>query len=404
MRPASRVLQRSSIFKFGAAAKFRNSENHQNHNSYSQSNKNYFNAKPLGFGVLGSLAAAGITVSDDNNEKTETNETSDEKLFHGLKLELYMYYGCPFCSRLEAYLKYRQIPYTRIEVNAMTKSEVKEAGKKYGSKYGTGGYKKVPFMIATVAATGEKIPLKDSSRIASAFESFIISKDQSVARLKFLLDKCYPEYEITHDAKTGEPLKSPTTDFMNVRMVMRDEQAPEDMPSNKEMRKEERWRQWVQDKLLHTIAPNLYRNYSESIASTKHFIGISPKFGGTWTGTTINYVGGPAMYHIGQIIVKRHKDILTSKDPRGDLYKYCDEWVASLPNKNGFMSGKAEPNLADLEAFGTLAMLEGTPVFPDMIANTKISKWYNLMRKTIGDKQSKGVKSIDEGCFILADP
>merc|ERR1711997_185353 len=159
----------------------------------------------------------------------------------------------------------------------MTKSEVKEVGKDYGN------YKKVPFMLATVASTGEKIPLKDSSRIASAFESFIISKDQTVSRLKFLLDKCYPEYEQTTDPQTREvKLKNPIVDFANVRMVMRDEMDPEDMPSNKELRTEERWRQWVQDKLLHTIAPNLYRNYGESIASTKHFIGISPKFGGTW--------------------------------------------------------------------------------------------------------------------------
>lgn len=73
----------------------------------------------------------------------------------------------------------------------------------------------------------------------------------------------------------------------------------------------------------------------------------------------------------------------------------------SVPNKNGFMSGKDEPNIADLEAFGTLAMLEGTPVFPDMIANTSIKKWYNKMRKTVGDKQST---SVDEGCFIQANP
>merc|ERR1711879_662248 len=119
-----------------------------------------------------------------NSEDKQIVDKAKPKLWHGMKLELYMYYGCPFCSRLEAYLKYRQIPYTRVEVNAMTKSEVKEVGKDYGN------YKKVPFMLATVASTGEKIPLKDSSRIASVLESFIISKNQTVSRLKFLLDKC----------------------------------------------------------------------------------------------------------------------------------------------------------------------------------------------------------------------
>merc|ERR1711879_954266 len=332
-----------------------------------------------------------------NSEDKQIVDKAKPKLWHGMKLELYMYYGCPFCSRLEAYLKYRQIPYTRIEVNAMTKAQVKEVGKPYGN------YKKVPFMIATVEATGERLGLKDSSRIVSAFESFIISKDHTVDRLKFLFDKCYAETEITIDPKTGESLKTPIQDFINVRMVMRDQQEAEDYPTKSELRNEEKWRQWVQDKLLHTIAPNLYRNYVESIASTKHFIGISPKYGNTWTGTTINYVGGPAMYHIGQIIVKRHKDILTSsaKDPRQDLYRFCDEWVGNLPKKDGFMSGKSEPNLADLEAFGTLAMLEGTPVFPDMIANTKIKRWYYLMRETVGNRQTVKPSS---GCFIQTNP
>jgi microsomal prostaglandin-E synthase 2 len=403
MRPTSKIIQKS-VLKFATASNvaIRSFSNSYKQNTNNSSNYDYFKSNTnFKYGLLGglSLAAAGLKATDDGNaddDNTETTENNvDRKLWHGLKLELYMYYGCPFCSRLEAYLKYRQIAYTRIEVNAMTKSEVKVVGKEFG------GYKKVPFMVATVEETGERIGLKDSSRIVSAFESFILSKEKSVNRLKFLFDKCYPEIELTHDLVTGEPLKKPVKDYANVRMVMRDQIEIEDLPSNKDLKREQRWRQWVQDKLLHAIAPNLYRNYGESIASTKHYISISPKFGNTWTGTTINYVGGPAMYHIGQIIVRRHKNILTNNDPRIDLYKFCDEWVAGLPNKNGFMSGKDEPNIADLEAFGTLAMLEGTPVFPDMIAHTSIKKWYNKMRKTVGDKQST---NVDEGCFIQADP
>jgi len=372
----------------------RNIARQKHYRSYSNNNgsqREYssFNSAAAA-GTFLSAASAAIYLNYINAEPVHASSIEEPvRPWHGLSLELYMYYGCPFCSKLEAFLKFKQIPYKRIEVNAMTKSEVKAAGKPYG------GYKKVPFMIATVEATGEKIPLKDSSRIISLFESFRIAADKSPEYLHHLADQCYAEYERTEDAHTGEPLNKPEIDFRNVYYVMYS--GSEDSyhaPSKKTTQDMIKWRTWIQDKLLHTIAPNLYPNMSEAITSTKHFTSISPRFAGTWSGTSVNYIGGPAMKFIGDMIKKKYN---ISKDPRDDLYKYCNEWVKNLP-ASGFMSDRAEPGIADLEAFGVLVILEGTQAYRDMMMNCEIGDWYMRVRTAIAAKQQ--IKPSDD-CFLV---
>ena len=41
------------------------------------------------------------------------------------KVTLYQYDVCPFCNKVKAYLDYRGIPYDVVEVNPLTKSEIK---------------------------------------------------------------------------------------------------------------------------------------------------------------------------------------------------------------------------------------------------------------------------------------
>jgi microsomal prostaglandin-E synthase 2 len=40
-------------------------------------------------------------------------------------LQLYQYAICPFCNRVKALLDYMDIPYTAVEVNPLTKGEIK---------------------------------------------------------------------------------------------------------------------------------------------------------------------------------------------------------------------------------------------------------------------------------------
>jgi microsomal prostaglandin-E synthase 2 len=53
------------------------------------------------------------------------------------KITIYQYEACPFCNKVKAYLEYRKIPYTTIEVNPFTKKELSFSK----------AYKKVPVAI-----------------------------------------------------------------------------------------------------------------------------------------------------------------------------------------------------------------------------------------------------------------
>jgi microsomal prostaglandin-E synthase 2 len=77
-------------------------------------------------------------------------------------ITLYQYMVCPFCCKVRAYLDYHQIPYTIVEVNPITKSEIKFSN-----------YKKVPVMVVQ----GQQ--LNDSSVIISSLSEIIDNKNTS---------------------------------------------------------------------------------------------------------------------------------------------------------------------------------------------------------------------------------
>lgn len=325
----------------------------QNHGKNSQNC--HFAALPI------LLTSAAIAVTEEKKEQTIPTS------WKGFELTIYMYYGCPFCSKLEAYLRFNKIPYNQVEVNALTQSEVKAAGKPYN-------YKKVPLVIVRNVKTGDSFALKDSSRVISIIESLDKNSDQTWEKLQWLNEFAYPEIQ-SEDPKNP---KKTITEFPNKFNIMIENH---DESQDDQIKLERKWRKWVEKYVLHTIAPNLYRNWTESLQSTQHFIDISPKFGGTWTGSTIVYSGGAVMKVIGGIVKKRYN---ISADPREDLYNHCNYWVKNIPKDSRLMSGTETPSIADIELFGILATLEGTPVWADLLKNSKIiQRWYTPLKKLI---------------------
>ncbi|KAI3372929.1 hypothetical protein L3Q82_023373 [Scortum barcoo] len=268
----------------------------------------------------------------------------------GLKLTLYQYKTCPFCSKVRAFLDYHGLPYEIVEVNPVMRQEI---------KWST--YRKVPILMVD-----DDVQLNDSSVIISSLKTFLISKNRSVSEIL----RCYPEMKSKNDS--GKEV----TEYNNKYWVMLDEAETTELYPEKGMQKEEmKWRQWADDWLVHLISPNVYRTTAEALASFDYIV-REGKFG-TYEGFFAKYVGAAAMFIISKRLKNRHN---LQDDVRQDLYKAVNDWVAAIGKKRKFMGGD-QPNLADLAVYGVLRVMEGLQAFDDMMANTKVKHWYRRMER-----------------------
>ncbi|MGH0132601.1 UNVERIFIED_CONTAM: hypothetical protein FKN15_040752 [Acipenser sinensis] len=132
-----------------------------------------------------------------------------------LRLTLYQYKTCPFCSKVRVFLDYHGLPYDIVEVNPVMRKEIQFSQ-----------YRKVPILLADY---GETLQLNDSSVISSVIKTYMISKDKN---LKQILSY-YPEMKYK-DEKGKE-----VTEYSNKYWVMLGEQEVEEHYPSKESMKHE---------------------------------------------------------------------------------------------------------------------------------------------------------------------
>ncbi|KAI1882446.1 hypothetical protein AGOR_G00250830 [Albula goreensis] len=277
-----------------------------------------------------------------------------------LKLTLYQYKTCPLCSKVRAFLDYHGLPYNVVEVNPVTRQEIK------WTKHG------VPILLVE---GNETVELNDSSVIISILKTFLINKDKTVPQTVIY----YPQF-ITLNSLGNEVIE-----YSNKYWVMLNEIDVEDVYPCKVTRKEEvKWRMWVDDWLLLVISPNLYRNLSESLASYDVIVrqgNFSPIMG-----FFAKYTGAMTMYLISKFDKMRYR---LQDDVREDLYKAINEWVSAIGKKRKFMGG-LQPNLADLDVYAVLKVMEGLKTFDDIMENTKVKSWYQRVEQAIQEQQGRG--------------
>ncbi|XP_015224766.1 PREDICTED: prostaglandin E synthase 2-like [Cyprinodon variegatus] len=267
-----------------------------------------------------------------------------------LKMTLYQYKTCPFCSKVRAFLDYYGLPYDIVEVNPVMRQEIKWSA-----------YRKVPILMVD-----SELQLNDSSVIISSLRTLMLSKEKSLSDII----RCYPEMKAVNDR--GKEV----TEYNNKYWLMLSEAQNAVVYPTKGMQKEEmKWRQWADDWLVHLISPNVYRTTGEALASFDYIV-REGKFGAV-EGFFAKYVGAAAMFIISKKLKSRHN---LQDDVRQDLYKAVNDWVAAIGKNRKFMGGD-QPNLADLAVFGVLRVMEGLQAFDDMMENTKVKHWYRRMEK-----------------------
>uniref|UniRef100_A0A0N4Z675 Prostaglandin E synthase 2 n=1 Tax=Parastrongyloides trichosuri TaxID=131310 RepID=A0A0N4Z675_PARTI len=287
----------------------------------------------------------------------------------GLKARLYQYQTCPFCCKVRAFLDYYGFDYEIIEVNPLSRKEIKFAP----------GQKKVP--VVTCSCLNQ--PLIESSLIISIFSTFLQRNDLSLDEVISL----YPPL-LQVEARTGKEVKS----YPNKYFIML-EKEPLFNSDIQNAREEREWREWVDNHFIHVISPSIYRTMNESIETFKWF-----SKAGNWDDifSTIEkqsaiYVGAVAMYFVSRGLKKKHN----INDARKEMEDSLNKWMAAIGPSRTFMGGR-EPNLADIALYGAIQSFVGLDCFEEMKRKTNIEKWFNAMDKLV--KERHGSKYLKNRC------
>lgn len=252
-----------------------------------------------GFRYHSSAAAAATSLAQDLQAKGSETGIKPKNCV------LFQYEACPFCNKVKAFLDYYDVPYKVVEVNPMSKKEIKWSD-----------YKKVPILTVD----GEQ--MVDSSDII----------DKLVKRIR-------PDYDLNAD-------------------------------------EEKKWREWVDNHLVHVLSPNIYRTVSEALESFEYIttqgnFSLSERL-------VAKYGGAAAMYFVSKKLKKRHN----ITDERAALYGAAEQWIDALKGRK-FLGG-LDPNLADLSVFGVLRPIRHLKSGRDMVEHTRIGKWYSEMEQAVG--------------------
>jgi len=282
----------------------------------------------------------------------------------GLKITLYQYQTCPFCCKARVFLDYFGFTYDVIEVNSVLRKEVK------WSKY-----KKVPTLV--VQYRDKIIQVNDSTVIVSALYSLLA--DTGETKLEEVMD-CYPT--LRHRDSEGKEL----SEIQNKYFLMFNETKVD--RTKESIVEERRWRRWVDDTLVHSLSPNVYRTPSEALDTFKWFseTGDWEKHFSWWERNLVIYVGALAMWLIGKRLKKRHN---IKDNVRQSLYDECKLWTKAIKTKGTPFLGGTQPNLADLAVFGVLNAIQGCEAFQDARANTSIGDWFDRMKVSVGERQGR---------------
>ncbi|PRQ15894.1 putative prostaglandin-E synthase [Rosa chinensis] len=198
-----------------------------------------FSCRKLAVGVAGTLASVAVATS--LAQEVHAKEPPPAELVPK-EVVLYQYEACPFCNKVKAFLDYYDIPYKIVEVNPLSKKEIKFSE-----------YKKVPILMVD----GEQ--LVDSSDIIDT-----------------LTEKILPD-------RVPQRIAVSTSD---------------------EDDEEKKWRKWVDNHLVHMLSPNIYRNTSEALESFD-YITSNGNFSYTEK-ITVKYAGAAAMYFVSKKLKKKY--------------------------------------------------------------------------------------------------
>lgn len=265
---------------------------------------------------------------------------------------LYQYEVCPFCCKVKAFLDYHKIPYRCVEVNPLSKAELKWSD-----------YKKVPVVVLEDGSGGSQ-QVNDSTAIMSWLQAEVDAQRAQQAQQQQAAGGGSRSWWRSLAAS------SPVTSSGKVA-------APGPGAGGGD-EQEARWRKWVDNHFVRVITVNIYRSAGEAW-QTFDYITINGNFG--WLERQASRVAGAGvMWAISGRLQKKYG---IQGDLREQLYTSANEWADAVGD-HPFLGG-LQPNLADLAVFGVTRSIVGTNTFRDLMLNSRIAPWYERMARAVGD-------------------
>ncbi|RWS25193.1 prostaglandin E synthase 2-like protein [Leptotrombidium deliense] len=269
-----------------------------------------------------------------------------------MSLTLFQYQTCPFCCKVRAFLDYFGIPYNLVEVNPVLRSQIKFSK-----------YRKVPFIILEKNGEKDLLQLNDSSVIISILGSFLLHNKNSNEDFKSLL-KLYNNISVSNDGKVESQV------INRYFLMLADTSSEKYKQIEANLNEERKWRQWADDVFVHTLSPNIYRSFGESLQSFKYFseVGNWKEYFKTWERQLVIYAGASAMLFVGKKLKKKYG---LKEDVRLSLYDESNVWLSAIGEQRKFLGG-SKPNLADLTVYGMMSSIEGCDAFKDVLNHTNV--------------------------------
>ncbi|KAG0434726.1 hypothetical protein HPB47_018916 [Ixodes persulcatus] len=93
--------------------------------------------------------------------------------------------------------------------------------------------------------------------------------------------------------------------------------------------REQTWRSWADDVLVHILSPNVYRTRQEALQAFRYFseVGQWESHFPAWERLLVVYVGAAAMYFVAKRLKKRHH---LKEDVRDSFRDACFEWTEAV--------------------------------------------------------------------------
>ena len=257
-------------------------------------------------------------------------------------IKLYQYHICPFCNITKSVLSYAKLDYEKVEVNPLTKQELKPW---------SGDYKKVP-----IAIIGEE-QVNGSEKIIEA-----------------LLNTPYvQEYLETRWNNDDD-----TTAKMTLQQFQHSENSL-------------KWMRYAVDDLAGLLYPNICGTLSDSYDAFSYVKSVDSFTGGQKL--SIQFLGSLAMYFAASKVKSKRNITDEKKALEEALDRFEHEGLDD--GKLTFCSGLSTPDLGDLAVFGVLYSVNGLKAHTDSIQlrGGAVKEWYDRIHLSVmGEKAEHTIK------------